>query len=53
MYELEAVIWTALGIVVFVVVCYVGTRAAAIAWFRTKLEYVRSVMKEGANNGEG
>jgi hypothetical protein len=53
MNEVENLLWGALGIIAFVLLCYAGSRAAAVAWYRTKLEYLRSVMKEGNRNGEG
>ncbi len=52
MYELEVVSWVTLATIAFVVVSYIASRAVAVAWFRTKLEYLRSVMKEGRENGE-
>lgn len=38
----------ALGILLFLAVgAYVVSRAASIAHFRTKLEYIRSIFREG------
>jgi hypothetical protein len=39
--------------IVLVITTYACSRAAALAWFRTKLEFVRSVIREGApDNGK-
>ena len=46
-YEFQIALWTTAGVIVIVATCYAGSRAIAVAWFRTKLEYLRSVMKEG------
>lgn len=53
MYEIQVVIWYALTAVFIVAVCYAGSRAASVAYFRTKLEYIRSVIREGSErNGK-
>jgi hypothetical protein len=52
MYEIEVVLWTAAAVIVIVATCYIGTRLAAVAWFRTKLEFIRSVMREDNRNGK-
>lgn len=41
-----------LGILLLVIIAYAMSRAASLAHFRTKLEYFRSVLKEGANRGK-
>jgi hypothetical protein len=41
-----------LGVFLLVVIAYATSRAASIAHFRTKLEYFRSVLKEGTHRGE-
>lgn len=51
--------WTAfeitvagLGALLFLAVCaYVIARAASLAHFKTKLEYYRSMFREGERNG--
>jgi hypothetical protein len=40
------------GVLLLVVIAYAISRAASIAHFRTKLEYFRSVLREGANRGK-
>jgi hypothetical protein len=40
-------------IILLVIGGYACSRAVALAWFRTKLEFVRSVIREGARgNGK-
>jgi hypothetical protein len=38
-------------IILLVIGSYACSRAVALAWFRTKLEFVRSVLREGSPNG--
>lgn len=43
----EAIVWISLGAILIVITSYGASRAASVAYFRTKLEYIRSVLKEG------
>lgn len=47
MNDLQILFWIVVTAVILVVTCYAGSRAIAVAWFRTKLEFIRSVLKEG------
>lgn len=49
MNELQLVFWYAIATLAVVIVCYAGSRAASIAFFRTKLEYFKAVIREGAS----
>jgi hypothetical protein len=52
----EYLFWPSIWIMItvaLVISAYAATRAGSIAYFRTKLEYMRSVMREGArHNGQ-
>lgn len=50
MYEIQAVIWYGSLAGFAVLVCYACSRAASIAFFRTKLEYFKAMMREGAGH---
>lgn len=50
---IELITYGVLGIIIVAIGGYAFSRAVALAWFRTKLEFVRSVIREGARgNGE-
>ena len=50
---IEDITLTVIIIVLLVIGSYACSRAIAIAWFRTKLEYVRKILREGPHHGEG
>jgi len=49
---MELVLYGVALLLFIAVACYVGARAIGIAWYRTKLEYMRSVFREGDQNGK-
>jgi hypothetical protein len=51
---IEQLVWWGMVFVGITLAGYIISRAVAIAWFRTKLEYIRTVLREGARrDGEG
>lgn len=49
----EAITWITIIGILIVIISYGASRAASVAFFRTKLEYIRSVLKEGQeHNGK-